>query len=135
MSATLSVREAQAQLPELVARAARDAEPCNIEDNGEAVAVLVSLRSWQRRARRHGEGTSAAAEEHEHRLRAYQRQMEQLGPDYWPPPDQQARLKEPTSAPSGNLTTRRWATSVGLPRAAPGRNRPASEYARRSGRP
>jgi prevent-host-death family protein len=94
MSTTLSISEAQAQLPELVARAASDAEPCYIEDNGQAVAVLVSVRSWQRRGRHHGEDASNAAEEQERRLRAYQKQMEQLGADYWLPPDQQARLKE-----------------------------------------
>ncbi len=94
MSTTLSVHEAQAQLPELVARAARDAEPCYIEDNGQPVAVLVSLRSWQRRARGNGEDAPTIAEEQERRLRAYQKLMEQLGPEYWLPPEQQARLKE-----------------------------------------
>jgi prevent-host-death family protein len=94
MSTKLSISEAQAQLPELVARAASDAEPCYIEENGQAVAVLVSVRSWQRRARSHGEDASAAAEVQEYRLRAYQKQMEELGPAYWLPPDEQARLKE-----------------------------------------
>jgi prevent-host-death family protein len=94
MSATLSVQEVQAQLPELVARAVRDAEPCYIEDNGQPVAVLVSLRSWQRRTGGDGEGASSAAEEQQRRLHAYQKQMELLGPEYWLPPEQQARLKE-----------------------------------------
>ena len=49
MSKTLSVWEAQTQLPELVTRAAQDSEPCYIEHNGKAVAVLVSLRQWRRR--------------------------------------------------------------------------------------
>jgi prevent-host-death family protein len=94
MSTTLSVDEAQAQLPDLVARAARDAEPCYIEQNGHPVAVLVSLRAWQRGVRGDGGDTTLPLAEEERRLRAYERQMEQLGPEYWLPADQQARLKE-----------------------------------------
>src|SRR2546421_51894 len=94
MSTTLSVNDAQAQLSELVARAAGDAEPCYIGHNGQEVAVLVSLRAWQQWVRRDGGHETAPAEEQEHRLRAYQEQMAQLGPDYWLPPNQQARLKE-----------------------------------------
>ena len=94
MSTTLSVSEAQAQLPELVARAAQNAEPCYIEEHGRPVAVLVSLHSWQGRARRQEENSPGISEEQEHRLRAYEKRMKQLGPDYWLPPDQQARLKE-----------------------------------------
>jgi prevent-host-death family protein len=94
MSTTLSVSEAQAQLPELVARAARDAEPCYIEEHGRPVAVLVSVRSWQGRAHRQGADAPAVAEEQERRRRAFERRMAQLGPDYWLPSDQQARLKK-----------------------------------------
>jgi PHD/YefM family antitoxin component YafN of YafNO toxin-antitoxin module len=39
MSTRISVQEAQTQLPQLIARAAQDAEPCYIESNGKAVAV------------------------------------------------------------------------------------------------
>jgi prevent-host-death family protein len=94
MSTTLSISEAQAQLPDLVARAAQDAEPCFIEQNGEAVAVLVSLRSWQRRAHGQDANPATAAEEQKRRLHTYQKAMEQLGPEYWLPPKQQARLGE-----------------------------------------
>jgi prevent-host-death family protein len=94
MSRTLSISEAQAQLPELVARAAADAEPCYIEQNGEAVAVLVSLREWQQRMRDAGGDALAAVEAQERQIRAYQQRMQHLGPDYWLPADQQARLRE-----------------------------------------
>jgi antitoxin (DNA-binding transcriptional repressor) of toxin-antitoxin stability system len=94
MSTTLSVREAQTQLPELVAGAARDAEPCYIEHDGKAVAVLVSLRQWQQRGQSNAAAATTAAEEQERRISAYQEKMAQLGPDYWLPADQQARLKE-----------------------------------------
>jgi len=94
MSTTLSVSEAQAQLPELVARAAQDAEPCYIEEHGRPVAVLVSVRSWRDWAHRQGADASAVAEEQERRRHAYEMRMAQLGPDYWLPSDQQARLKE-----------------------------------------
>ena len=49
MSTRISVQEAQTQLPQLIARTVQDAEPCYIESNGKAVAVLVSLRQWQQR--------------------------------------------------------------------------------------
>jgi len=94
MSTTLSVSEAQAQLPELVARAAQDAEPCYIEEHGRPVAVLVSVRSWRDWAHRQGADAPAVAEEQERRRHAYETRMAQLGPDYWLPSDQQARLKE-----------------------------------------
>jgi prevent-host-death family protein len=94
MNTTLSVSEAQAQLPELIARAARDAEPCYIEEHGQPVAVLVSVRSWQGRTHRQGGDAPAIAEEQERRRRAYETRMAQLGPDYWLPSDQQARLKD-----------------------------------------
>lgn len=94
MSTTLSVGEAQTQLPELVARAAMDAEPCYIEQNGEAVAVLVSLRQWQQRGHGSEAAATTAADERERRLGAYQEKMAQLGPDYWLPAHQQQRLKE-----------------------------------------
>jgi prevent-host-death family protein len=94
MSTTLSVQEAQAQLPALVARAAQDAEPCFIESNGKAVAVLVGARRWQRRERSNGNAPKASAKGQERHVRAYQKKMKQLGPNYWLPPDQQARLKE-----------------------------------------
>jgi PHD/YefM family antitoxin component YafN of YafNO toxin-antitoxin module len=94
MSTTLSVKEAQTQLPELVARAARDDEPCYIEHNGEAAVVLVSLRQWQRRGDGHEDAPASTAEDQEHRIAAYQEKLAQLGPDYWLPADQQARLKE-----------------------------------------
>src|SRR5215210_4359963 len=94
MSTTLSVSEAQAKLPELVARAAMDAEPCYIEQNGKPVAVLISLREWQQQMR-HGAGDRLeAAEEQERRIRAYEERVRQLGPDYWLPADQQMRLRE-----------------------------------------
>ncbi len=93
MSTTLSVQEAQAQLPELVARAVKDAEPCYIRRNGRTVAVLVSLREWRRR-QSHGDAQTASAKEQERRIRAYHKKMKQLGPEYWLPSDQQARLKE-----------------------------------------
>lgn len=93
MNTKLSVQEAQAQLPQLIARAAQDAEPCYIESNGKAVAVLVSLRQWQRRVQGSSD-TATAAKAQERRVRAYQKRMQQLGPDYWLPPDQQVRLKE-----------------------------------------
>lgn len=94
MSTTLSIHEAQAQLPDLIARAAVSAEPLYIEENGQPVAVLVGLRSWEQQVRLRGEDASAVSEQQEQRVRAYQRQMEQLGPDYWLAPEQQARLKE-----------------------------------------
>jgi prevent-host-death family protein len=94
MSTTLSVDEAQAQLPDLVARAARDAEPCYIEQNGHPVAVLVSLRAWQQGLPGGGGNTTLPAGEQERRLRAYEQQMAQLGAEFWLPPDQQARLKD-----------------------------------------
>lgn len=94
MSTTLSVREAQVQLPELVARATKNDELCYIEHNGKPVAVLVSLREWQRHERSEGRVSTVFAKEQEHRVRAYQKRMKQLGPDYWLSPNQQARLKE-----------------------------------------
>jgi Spy/CpxP family protein refolding chaperone len=57
------------------------------------VAVLVSLHQWQR----HVQGSSnnaTAAKDQERRVRAYQKRMQQLGPDYWLSSDQQTRLKE-----------------------------------------
>ena len=94
MSTTLSVQEAQEQLPELVARAVKDAEPCYIRRNGRTVAVLVSAREWRRREQGNGDAHTASVKEQERRVRAYQKKMKQLGPEYWLPSDQQARLKE-----------------------------------------
>jgi prevent-host-death family protein len=94
MSTTLSIGEAQTQLPELVARAAMDDEPYFIEQNGTAVAVLVSVREWQRRGYGDEARPITTAEEHERRIRAYQERTAQLGPEYWLPADEQARLKE-----------------------------------------
>ena len=94
MSTILSVREAQVQLPELVARATKNDELCYIEHNGKPVAVLVSLRGWQRHERSEGDASTVSAKGQEHRVRAYQKRTKQLGPDYWLPPDQQVRLKE-----------------------------------------
>jgi len=93
MSTTLSVREAQAQLPELVTRAVKDAEPCYIERNGQTVAVLVGLQAW-RQAQSPGEAAARAVQQQERRVRAYQKKLRQLGPEYWLPPEQQAQLKE-----------------------------------------
>lgn len=87
MSTTLSIDEAQARLPDLVARAATEAEPCYIERDGKAVAVLVSLREWEQRSR-----DASAAEERSRRIDAYQQRLQQLGPEFWLSPDQQARL-------------------------------------------
>jgi hypothetical protein len=94
MSTTLSVAEAQTQLPELVARASMDAEPCYIEHNGRAVAVLVSLRQWQQQGQGSEDADTSLAQERERRISAYQDKMAQLGPEYWLSVDQQARLKE-----------------------------------------
>jgi PHD/YefM family antitoxin component YafN of YafNO toxin-antitoxin module len=93
MHPVLSVQEAQAQLPILIARAAQSAEPCYIEHNGKTVAVLISLQEWQRREQSQS-AAAPAAQEQERRVRAYQKKLQQLGPDYWLPPDQQARLQE-----------------------------------------
>jgi prevent-host-death family protein len=93
MSTTVSISEAQVRLPELVARAAADAEPCYIEQEGEAVAVLVSLREWQQRTRDASGEPRTDAEEQERRIRAYQQRMQHLGPEYWLTADQQARLR------------------------------------------
>src|SRR4051794_35195434 len=79
MSTTLSVSEAQAQLPELVARAAQDAEPCYIDEHGRPVAVLVSVRSWRDLAHRQGADASPVAEEEERRPHAYGKRMAPLG--------------------------------------------------------
>src|SRR4029434_837065 len=78
---------------EYCAHAAQGAEPCYIESNGKAVAVLVSLRQWQQWAQSNGDAVTAAKAQ-ERRVRAYQKRLQQLGPDYWLPPDQQMRLKE-----------------------------------------
>jgi flagellar motility protein MotE (MotC chaperone) len=71
-----------------------DAEPCYIEHNGKAAVVLVSLRQWQRRECGHEDAAAGTAEDQERRIEAYQEKMAQLGPDYWLPADQQARLRE-----------------------------------------
>jgi prevent-host-death family protein len=94
MSTTLSVEEAQAQLPKLVCRTEKRATPCYIQRNGRPVAVLVSVREWRRREGTESGLQEVAAEAHERRTRAYERALKQLGPDYWLDPDQQARLKE-----------------------------------------
>lgn len=93
MSTTLSIDEAQARLPDLVARAAMEAEPCYIEQDGKAVAVLVSLRDWEQRSGAASAGTDPAAEEQRRRLDAYQERLQQLGPDFWLTAEQQGRLK------------------------------------------
>ena len=93
MSTTLSIQEAQEQLPELVARAAQDAEPYYIARNGERVAVLVSLRTWQQR-KQDTSNTATAAKAQERHVRVYQKKLKQLGSDYWLSSEQQARLKE-----------------------------------------
>jgi PHD/YefM family antitoxin component YafN of YafNO toxin-antitoxin module len=93
MSTRISVQEAQTQLPQLIARTVQEAEPCYIESNGKAVAVLVSLHQWQQREQG-SDAAATAAKAQERRVRAYQKRMQQLGPDYWLPPDQQMRLKE-----------------------------------------
>ncbi|MBI3921975.1 MAG: type II toxin-antitoxin system Phd/YefM family antitoxin [Armatimonadetes bacterium] len=94
MSTTLSVQEAKSHLTELVARAAESAEPCYIAHNGEPVAVLVGLREWQRRGKRDVDTVAPRDPEQEKRIRAYQRRLRQLGPTYWLPASEQARLKE-----------------------------------------
>jgi PHD/YefM family antitoxin component YafN of YafNO toxin-antitoxin module len=45
MSVTVSV----SQLPEIINRAISDDDVCLIERNGKNIAVVVSLREWQRR--------------------------------------------------------------------------------------
>ena len=93
MSTRLSIQEAQVQLPQLIAHAVQDAEPCYIESNGKAVAVLVSLQQWQRRVQGDSDAAPTATPQERH-IRAYQQKMQQLGPDYWLPAAQQARLQE-----------------------------------------
>jgi len=102
MSITLSLREAQAQLPDLVERAVKHARPCFIRRHGRPVAVLVSLRDWRRG---HGGGPSGTASAQERRIRAYQRKMGQLGHEYWLPPDHQARLKHLVEKQGGGPLT------------------------------
>ena len=80
-------------MPQLVAHTVQDAEPCYIESNGKAVAVLVSLRQWQQRMPGDRDAAPTATPQERH-LRAYQHKMQQLGPDYWLPAAQQARLQE-----------------------------------------
>jgi len=55
--------------------------------------VLVSLRQWQQR-KQGSDAAATAAKAQERRVRAYQKRMQRLGPDYWLPPDQQMRVKE-----------------------------------------
>ena len=93
MSTTLSIQEAQEQLPELVARAAKEAEPYYIARNDKIVAVLVSLRTWQRQKQDTSAAATAAKGQDRH-VRAYQKKLKQLGSDYWLSTEQQARLKE-----------------------------------------
>lgn len=92
MSAILSVREAQAQLPDLVARVAKGSAPCTIRRRGRPVAILVSLAEWRRRTK--DERHAAAAKDQQRRLRAYQIKMNRLGPEYRLAPGEQAQLKE-----------------------------------------
>src|SRR5712691_2931514 len=75
MSTSISVQEAQTQLPQLIARTVQDAEPCYIESNGKAVAVLVSLRQWQQR-KQGSDAVATAAKAQERRVRAYQKRMQ-----------------------------------------------------------
>jgi prevent-host-death family protein len=90
MSVKVTVRQLQEQLPELLDRAVERGEECIVQRNGKAVAVLVSLCEWQRIK---DDTHAAAVKEQERRVRAYQKQMKQLGADYWLPPEQQVRLK------------------------------------------
>jgi hypothetical protein len=69
MSIKVTIRQLQEQLPDLLDRTVQSGE-----GNGHTPA--------------------AVAKDQERRLRAYQKKMERLGPDYWLPPEQQARLIE-----------------------------------------
>jgi antitoxin (DNA-binding transcriptional repressor) of toxin-antitoxin stability system len=91
MTTKISMRQAQEELPDLVGRAARDREPCFIQQRGKTVAVLVGLRAWQARQRRIPKG---ADRDRESRLRAYEAKMKRLGPEYWLSAVQRQRLKE-----------------------------------------
>src|SRR5437868_4178652 len=87
----ISVRQAQADLPDLISRALRGKEPCFIQQQGKTVAVLVSPRVWQARQRRLSQETNG---DQESRLRAYEAKLKQLGAEYWLSAVQQQRLKE-----------------------------------------
>ncbi len=94
MSTTLSVGEAQEQLPEIITRIAGEAGPYYLEQGGTTVAVLVSPRAWRRHEDVPGRHPTTGAQEQERRLQVYERKMKQLGAEFWPTPEQQARLKE-----------------------------------------
>ncbi len=49
MSVTISINQLQKDLPEILNRALADDDVRLIERNGENIAVIVSLREWQRR--------------------------------------------------------------------------------------
>ena len=68
----ISVRQAQADLPDLIGRALRGKEPCFIQQQGKTVAVLVSPRVWQARQRRLSQETNG---DQESRLRAYEAKL------------------------------------------------------------
>ena len=86
MSVKVTVRQLQEQLPELLDRAVKSGEEYIVQHHGKAVAVLVSLRQWRRIK---DDTHTAAVKERERCIRAYQKKMKQLGPDYWLPPEQQ----------------------------------------------
>jgi antitoxin (DNA-binding transcriptional repressor) of toxin-antitoxin stability system len=91
MATKISMRQAQAELPDLIGQTVRDKEPCFIQQKGKTVAVLVGLPAWQARQRRTREEMDRNQKS---RLRAYETKMKRLGPEYWPAEDQQKRLRE-----------------------------------------
>lgn len=107
MSAVLSVQEAQAKLPDLIAQVSKGSSPCYIRRKGRLVAILVGLAEWRRRTSDKGRATSVHAKGQDLRFRAYQMKMKRLGPDYWLDPDQKVQLKELTEKEdSGEPLTR-----------------------------